>query len=97
MSMPAREDRAPAGPTDLPRRSWWATLKRTVREFREDNVTDWAAALTYYGVLSIFPALLLLASALGLIGRSATKPLLDNVDTLPVAIAPLDAQSHPRR
>lgn len=55
-------------------------LKRTVREFREDNVTDWAAALTYYGVLSIFPVLLLLVSALGLIGQSATKPLLDNVD-----------------
>jgi membrane protein len=32
-------------------------LKRTFREFREDNVTDWAAALTYYSVLSIFPAL----------------------------------------
>jgi membrane protein len=62
--------------------SWWAALKRTVREFREDNVTDWAAALTYYGVLSIFPALLLLVSALGLIGQSATKPLLDNVDAL---------------
>ena len=62
--------------------SWWAALKRAVREFREDNVTDWAAALTYYGVLSIFPALLLLVSALGLIGQSATKPLLDNVDAL---------------
>jgi hypothetical protein len=34
---------------------WSAVLKRTVKEFREDNVTDWAAALTYYGVLSIFP------------------------------------------
>ena len=57
-------------------------LQRTVREFREDNLTDWAAALTYYGVLSIFPALLLLVSGLGLIGQSATKPLLDNVDAL---------------
>ncbi len=54
-------------------------LKRTVREFREDNVTDWAAALTYYGVLSIFPALLVLASVLGVIGESATQPLLDNL------------------
>jgi membrane protein len=67
----------------LSRGSWWAALKRTVREFREDSLTDWAAALTYYGVLSIFPALLLLVSALGLIGRSATKPLLDNLDALP--------------
>lgn len=67
----------------LSRGSWWAALKRTVRESREDNLPDWAAALTYYGVLSIFPALLLLVSALGLIGRSATKPLLDNLDALP--------------
>ena len=69
-------------------------LKRTVREFREDNVTDWAAALTYYGVLSIFPALLLLVSALGLIGPSATKPLLDNVDALaPGAIRDIATQA----
>ena len=45
----------PDSPTDLRKRSWWETLKRTVREFREDNLTDWAAALTYYAVLSIFP------------------------------------------
>jgi membrane protein len=42
---------------------------RTVREFKQDNVTDWAAALTYYGVLSIFPALIALVSVVGL--RSA--------------------------
>ncbi len=66
-------------PTKLGARSWWDSLKRTVREFRADNVTDWAAALTYYGVLSIFPALLVLVSLLGLVGRSATQPLLDNV------------------
>jgi membrane protein len=35
--------------------SLWAVLRRTVQEFREDNLTDWAAALTYYGILSIFP------------------------------------------
>jgi membrane protein len=55
------------------------TLKRTVREFREDNLTDWAAALTYYGVLAIFPALLALVSVLGLVGDSATQPLIDNL------------------
>ncbi len=48
-------------------------------EFREDNLTDWAAALTYYGILSVFPALLVLLSLLGLIGSSATQPLLDNL------------------
>jgi membrane protein len=67
------------GPTKLPRQAWGGVLKRTFREFREDNVTDWAAALTYYGVLSIFPALIALASIVGLIGESATEPLLKNL------------------
>jgi membrane protein len=62
-------------------RSWFGVLTRTVKEFREDNLTDWAAALTYYGVLSIFPALIVLVSILGLIGTSATQPLLDNLGT----------------
>ena len=55
------------------------TLKRTVKEFQEDNLTDWAAALTYYGILAIFPALIALVSLLGLIGDSATQPLIDNL------------------
>src|SRR3982751_5757232 len=67
------------GPADLSTRSWGGVLKRTAKEFREDNVTDWAAALTYYGVLSIFPALIALVSILGLIGPSATQPLLTNL------------------
>ncbi len=57
-------------------------LKRTFTEFQDDNLTDWAAALTYYGVLSIFPALIVLVSILGLIGSSATDPLLDNLATV---------------
>jgi membrane protein len=71
--------RAPEEPTDLGARAWWGVLRRTVREFRQDNLTDWAAALTYYAILSIFPALLALVSVLGLIGESATQPLLDNL------------------
>ncbi len=71
--------RAPATPTDLKAGSWWSVLKRTFREFKEDNLTDWAAALTYYGVLSIFPAIIALVSVIGLIGTSATQPLLDNI------------------
>src|SRR3954467_6824316 len=58
------------------------TLKRTVREFQRDNLTDWAAALTYYGILAIFPALLALVSVLGLVGHSATQPLIDNLGTV---------------
>jgi membrane protein len=63
-------------------RHWWPVLKRTVGEFREDNLTDWAAALTYYGVLAIFPALIVLVSILGLVGQSATQPLIDNLGTV---------------
>src|ERR671921_503001 len=81
-----REDggRAPEGPAKLGKKSWWGVLRRTVKEFKDDNVTDWAAALTYYGVLAIFPALLALVSVLGLIGPSATQPLIDNIS----AVAP---------
>ena len=80
--------RAPEGPADLSGTSWIAVLKRTWREFQEDNLTDWAAALTYYGVLAIFPALLAVVSILGVIGSSATQPLLDNIRT----VAPGPAQ-----
>src|SRR5918992_900579 len=71
-------------PTELEKRSWWDTLKRTAKEFSEDNLTDWAAALTYYSILSIFPALIAMVSVLGLIGDSATQPLIDNLS----AVAP---------
>ena len=60
----------------------WATLKRTIREFREDNLTDWAAALTYYAVLAIFPGLIVLVAILGLVGQhpETTNALLEIVD-----------------
>ena len=68
--------------------SLWDVLKRTVREFREDNLTDWAAALTYYGILSIFPALIVFVSVVGVVGAPLTEPLLDNVG----AFAPGEAR-----
>jgi membrane protein len=60
---------------------WGATLKRTVLEFREDGMTDWAAALTYYGLLSLFPALIALVSILGVFGdpQSTTRTITDVV------------------
>ena len=70
---------APERPTQLPRGSWWAAVKRTVREFQVDNLKDWAAALTYYSVLSIFPALLVLISLLDLAGPGTIERLLDNL------------------
>jgi membrane protein len=75
-------DSGPHSPTELPKRSWWAVLKRTVREFGKDNLTDWAAALTYYSVLSIFPAVIVLTAVLGLLGPSATQTLIDNINTM---------------
>ncbi len=78
----ARSDGGPDAPTKLKGKSWGGVLKRTFTEFQDDNLTDWAAALTYYGVLSIFPALIVLVSVLGLIGTSATQPLLDNLGSV---------------
>jgi membrane protein len=74
-------DEGRARPPHLERRdgSTAAVLKRAVKGFSDDNLTDWAAALTYYGVLAIFPALIVLVSVLGLIGHSATQPLIDNL------------------
>jgi membrane protein len=79
---------SPDEPTDIGGGGWIAVLKRTVKEFRNDNLTDWAAALTYYGVLALFPALIFLTSILGLVGKSATQPLIDNLTRL----APTSAQ-----
>src|SRR3954447_8698171 len=68
----ARAHEKPDDPTDLPGRSWWAILKRTVREFQDDDLTDWAAALTYYGVMSLFPMLIVLVALLGVVGQEST-------------------------
>jgi membrane protein len=73
------EDAAQDQPTDLPRSALPGVLQRTLREFKRDNLTDLAAALTYYGVLAIFPMIIVIVSILGLIGRSATQPLIDNL------------------
>ncbi|MGZ8665874.1 MAG: YihY/virulence factor BrkB family protein [Solirubrobacterales bacterium] len=62
----------------------FATLKRTATEFQEDNLTDWAAALTYYGLLSLFPALIALVAIVGLFGdpRSTTQTVTDMVTSI---------------
>ena len=74
-----------ARPADRPAQALLAAgPQRTFKQFSEDKLTTWAAALTYYAILSIFPALLALMSILGLIGQSATQPLIDNLG----AVAP---------
>ncbi|NAS23581.1 YihY family inner membrane protein [Herbidospora sp. NEAU-GS84] len=80
MTQPPVPDR----PTQVLRRSWWQVLRRTVAEFQDDKITDWAAALTYYAILSIFPALLAVVSLLGLFGQSATGTISENLG----AVAP---------
>ncbi|MFD8695440.1 YihY/virulence factor BrkB family protein [Kitasatospora purpeofusca] len=76
------EAAAPDSPGELSRRSWWAVLRRTGKEFLEDELPDRAAALTYYSVLAIFPALLVLVSVLGVAGTSATTTVLDHLQNL---------------
>ncbi|GAA0980345.1 YihY/virulence factor BrkB family protein [Acrocarpospora macrocephala] len=75
----------PDKPPERPPRSWWGVLKRTGKEFKRDHLADWAAALTYYAVLSIFPALLAVISILGLFGQPAAKPLMDLGEVVPGA------------
>lgn len=77
-----RPVRAPEKPAALAGTAWFGVLKRTVTEFQADNLTDKAAALTYYALMSIFPALLAVVSVLGVFGRSATGPLISNLRTL---------------
>ncbi len=76
--------REPRSPSRLSRREWLAVLRRTVREFREDRLTDWAAALTYYAVLALFPALLVFVALVGLFGQypKTTDALLEIVGKL---------------
>ena len=74
----AREN-APNDPTDLSGGSWRDAAKRTLREYKDDDLQDRAAALTYFGIQSIFPGLLVLVSLLGLVGHSVTQSLIKNV------------------
>ena len=62
------DPRKPSNPTELKKPSIKHTLKSAVAEFNRDQVTDLAAALTYYAVLSIFPALLAIISVVGVFG-----------------------------
>jgi membrane protein len=61
-----------------------ATLKRTLSEFQEDNLSDWAAALTYYGLLSLFPALIAMVSLIGIFGdpQTTTQKLTEIITEL---------------
>ena len=72
----------PATPSDLPAMSWWAAFKRTVKAVQDNSLMDWAASLTYYAVLSVFPGLIVLTAAVGLLGPDATRVLTESINSV---------------
>jgi membrane protein len=84
--LPPDDPRKPDSPTDLPRRSWLGVAKRAFTESRDDNITDWAAALTYYGVLSLFPAVIVFLALLGLLGQQ--QATIDNLTEIVRSLGP---------
>ncbi|MFF0013479.1 YihY/virulence factor BrkB family protein [Streptomyces sp. NPDC005374] len=58
---------------------WWGALRRTPVSVWNDDVTDWAAALTYYAVLALFPLLLVILSILGLTMPTAKPDVIDRM------------------
>ena len=75
----ATDDRAPESPTELPKPSWFAVLRRAFKQIKVDELQDRAAALTYYGVQAIFPGILVLVSIVGLLGHSTANTLISNL------------------
>src|SRR3982750_1987008 len=89
-----RADYAPSGVDRSPGKL--ALLKRTLKEFSEDNMTDWAASLTYYGLLALFPALAALLSIVGLFGdpqqtTSTITDIVKNITGSTSAAAPFES------
>jgi membrane protein len=76
---PGRSDYAPSGTDE--RTAVFATVKRTFTEFLEDGLADWAAALTYYGLMALFPALIAFVGIVGLVAdpAGATRTITDVV------------------
>src|SRR3954453_14981001 len=83
----AKQDAAEK-PTDLEGRGWVASGKRAVKEFRDDDMMTWAAALTYYAVLSIFPAMIAMVALIGVAGSYPQTS--DAVLNIVGSIAPKD-------
>src|SRR3954447_3167377 len=83
------QPRSLRSPIALPRHSWKGTLKRTITAFQRDKLNHWGAALTYYAVLSLFPALLVLVSLVGLFADPVrvTSVMTDTVAQLGPASA----------
>jgi membrane protein len=70
------------GPNELSGPSKKAVVRRVTREFRNDNLTTLAAALTYYAVLSVVPGLIVLISVVGLVGHNVANRVTSQVESL---------------
>ena len=77
-----RSGRGVRGPWALRRGTWWAVLRRTVSTLWNDDLTDRAASLTYYSVISLLPGVVVVSALLGLAGPSATRSLIDTITEL---------------
>ena len=75
-------DAGPDSPTELRGKGILAAIRRTFKQFSADNISDWAAALTYYGILSIFPGALVLVSILGLLSSNGQQTVQDTVSQI---------------
>jgi membrane protein len=75
-------DAGPDKPSELHARGVFAAVKRTFKQYSVDNLGDWAAALTYYGVLSIFPGALVLVSILGMLSSNGQRTVQDTVNQI---------------
>ncbi|MFO7250961.1 MAG: YihY/virulence factor BrkB family protein [Actinomycetes bacterium] len=80
--MTAREEAGPPRQAAARAGRWRDLVRRTVREFKEDDLPDRAAALTYYSVLSLFPGILVVVSLVGLGGDSLSRSVIDEVGAL---------------
>jgi membrane protein len=76
----ASDRKEPGSPTRLGKSGWIQTFKRALGQFKHDDITDRAAALTYFGVLAIFPGMLVLVSIMGMLGQSAQQSILSNIN-----------------
>jgi membrane protein len=81
-------DVKPDSPGDLAKPTWFYVLRKTVAEFIDDQCTDLAAALTYYSVLALFPAVIAMLSLVGLVGDPR-----ETVDTLLQVLRDVGASS----
>jgi membrane protein len=103
-SAPPPPDDGPDSPARLSRRSWGRVLVRTAKEFQRDQLQIWAAALTYYGVLSLFPGILVLTALVGLVNDRVIDDVLKDVTPImPSAVRDIlttalnDVQDNPRK